>query len=274
MAGAFAAQASDPTAGFYNPGGLALFKKGKLTAGFAADYLNESQYQGLAPGIGEGNAGAAEEELDPPPAPLRGQAPGREIQARHRRLHPLLLQDRVGRPRHLRRPVPCHPRPAPELRPQHQPLLEGRPRASASAPASIYRSAKFSMGRRLSGFNPNAGEFQDVGSFAIDTDWDNGLGWEPGFLNKIGERFAWGVTYRSPIDIDFAGAGRLTQISTGDAQSTPSTAPASPTTPTCRSATAIAFPQTADPRRRLRAQRQACGWRPTSPRPPGAASRG
>ena len=32
MAGAFAAQANDPTAVFYNPGGMALFKKGKLTA--------------------------------------------------------------------------------------------------------------------------------------------------------------------------------------------------------------------------------------------------
>jgi long-subunit fatty acid transport protein len=57
LAGAFTAQASDPTASFYNPGGLALLKKGKLTAGLAADYLNESQYQGAAPGIGAGQAG-------------------------------------------------------------------------------------------------------------------------------------------------------------------------------------------------------------------------
>src|SRR5947208_1053918 len=57
MAGAFTAQANDPTAVFYNPGGLALFKKGKLTAGFAAVEHNESQYQGLSPGIGSGTTG-------------------------------------------------------------------------------------------------------------------------------------------------------------------------------------------------------------------------
>jgi long-chain fatty acid transport protein len=58
MAGAFIAQASDPSAIYYNPGGLALQKKGKLTAGGGTVYHNESQYQGLPPGIGQGTTGA------------------------------------------------------------------------------------------------------------------------------------------------------------------------------------------------------------------------
>ncbi|HET9210757.1 MAG TPA: hypothetical protein VFR03_10185, partial [Thermoanaerobaculia bacterium] len=53
MAGAYVAQADDPTAIFYNPGGLALLKDRKsVSVGTAATSFNEALYQGLPPGIG------------------------------------------------------------------------------------------------------------------------------------------------------------------------------------------------------------------------------
>ncbi len=56
LAGAVVARADDPTADFYNPGALALVKKGKLTVGVGGAFQNESHYQGLPPGIGAGTA--------------------------------------------------------------------------------------------------------------------------------------------------------------------------------------------------------------------------
>jgi long-chain fatty acid transport protein len=217
MAGAFAAQADDPTACFYNPGGLALFKKGKLTVGVAADYLNEAQFQGLAPGIGQGNAGQQKKGFTVPPHVYVVQPLGEKFKLGIAVYTPFSFKTAwdapdtfAGRFLATRGQIQTY-----DLNPN----ISWKIAPSLGLGAGvIYRSAKLSMGRRLSGFNSNAGEFQDVGSFAIDTDWDTGIGWDAGFLNKIGERFSWGVTYRSPISIDFAGAGRLTQISTGDAQ--------------------------------------------------------
>ncbi|HKV11298.1 MAG TPA: outer membrane protein transport protein, partial [Thermoanaerobaculia bacterium] len=67
FSGAFTAQADDPTAVFYNLGGLALLEKGKLTGGSTGVYLNESQFRGTSPGIARGTAGEQEQSLSPQP---------------------------------------------------------------------------------------------------------------------------------------------------------------------------------------------------------------
>lgn len=244
LAGAFTAQASDPTASFYNPGGLALLKKGKLTAGLAADYLNESQYQGAAPGIGEGTAGQQKKGFTILPHLYAVKPLGDKLKLGIAVYTPYSFKTEWDDPgtfagRYL------------TTRGQLQSYdvntnLSWKVTPSLGFGAGvIYRSAKFSMGRRLPRANPNTGEIQDVGSFAIDTDWDYGLGWDAGFLHKIGQGFAWGVSYRSPIRIDFAGAGRLTQISTGDSQLDALNRAALPYDTNLRIGTSIDFPQTA-----------------------------
>jgi long-chain fatty acid transport protein len=244
LAGAFTAQASDPTASFYNPGGLALLKKGKLTAGLAADYLNESQYQGAAPGIGVGTAGQQKKTFTILPHLYAVLPLGDKLKLGVAVYTPYAFKTEWEDPgafagRYL------------TTRGQFQSYdvntnLSWKVTPSLGFGAGvIYRSAKFSQGRRLPRANPNTGEIQDVGSFAIDTDWDYGLGWDAGFLHKIGQGFAWGVSYRSPIKIDFAGAGRLTQVSTGDAQIDALNRAALPYDTNLRIGTSIDFPQTA-----------------------------
>ena len=244
LAGAFAAQASDPTASFYNPGGLALLKKGKLTAGLAADYLNESQYQGSAPGLGVGQAGQQKKGFTVLPHAFAVKPLGDKLKLGIAIYSPYAFKTEWEDPgsfagRYL------------TTRGQLQSYdlnanLSWKVTPSFGLGAGvIYRSARFSMGRRLPRTNPNTGEVQDVGSFAIDTDWDYGLGWDAGFLHKIGQGFAWGVTYRSPVKVDFAGAGRLTQVSTGDAQIDTLNRAALPYDTNLRIGTSIDFPQTA-----------------------------
>jgi long-chain fatty acid transport protein len=243
MAGAFAAQANDPTASFYNPGGLALFKKGKLTAGFAVDYLNESQFQGVSPGIGQGTTGQQKKGFLLHPHVYAVKPLGDKLKLGIAVYTPFSFKTEwndpgtfAGRDLATRGQLQTY-----DLNTN----LGWKVTPSFGFGAGvIYRSAKFSMGRRLPRTNPNTGETQDVGSFALDTDWDYGLGWDAGFLHKIGQGFAWGVTYRSPIDIDFAGAGRLTQISTGDAQIDALNRAALPYDSNLPIATSISFPQT------------------------------
>jgi long-chain fatty acid transport protein len=244
MAGAFTAQADDPTACFYNPGGLALFKKGKLTAGLAADSLNESQYQGNAAGTGAGTAAAQDKIWTLSPHLYAVLPLGDRFKLGVGVYSPFSFRTQWADPgafagRYL------------ATRGQLESYDVNANLAWKITPSLgfgagvIYRNARFSMGRRLGGTNPDTGETQDVGSFALDTDWDHGVGWDAGFLDKIGDRFAWGISYRSPINIGFAGAGRLTQISTGDAQLDALNRATLPYDTDLPIGTAIDFPRTA-----------------------------
>src|SRR5688572_1059437 len=63
MGGVFVAQANDPTAVYYNPGGLGLLAKKKgASLGVTTSKFNESLFQGLG-GIGGGTAAEQETPL-------------------------------------------------------------------------------------------------------------------------------------------------------------------------------------------------------------------
>lgn len=55
----------------------------------------------------------------------------------------------------------------------------------------------------------------EVGDAHLESDLDSGYGWNLGLLHKVNPSFSWGLSYRSKIDIDYSGDGRFTQISTG-----------------------------------------------------------
>ena len=49
----------------------------------------------------------------------------------------------------------------------------------------------------------------------LESDFDTGYGFTVGLLHKVNPSFSWGLSYRSAIDIDYAGDARFPQISTG-----------------------------------------------------------
>lgn len=216
MAGAVVARADDPTAGFSNPGALALIDKGKLTTGSSGVDFNEVQFQGSSPGLGAGTAAQQEKLIVPLPHAFTLAKLGKYFKVGAGAYTPFAFKTSWADPD----------------------AFAGRSIATSGQLQSydantnvavklgkklglgaglIYRSSKLSLGRRLIGFQPGVGD-TDVGSFAVETDWNTGLGWDAGFLWNINDRWSLGATYRSPIDVDYQGSGTLTQIKTGNAQ--------------------------------------------------------
>jgi long-chain fatty acid transport protein len=218
MGGAFTAQANDPTAVFYNPGGLALLEKGKLTAGTASMYLNESQYRGTSPGPGAGTS--AEQEAGFTTIPVHTYAVKKL--GDHFKLGAGLYQP-YGFENQWTDPASFAGRTLTtdsELQVfDVSSVLAWKVTPSFGLGAgAVYRNSKLSTGRRIQALNPTTAERVDIGSLAFETDNDAGFGWTAGLLHRIGTRFSWGISYRSPIEIDFQGSGTLTQVLTGDDQ--------------------------------------------------------
>jgi long-chain fatty acid transport protein len=243
LAGAFVARADDPTAGFFNPGALALVAKGKLTAGVAGEYLGDSRYQGLPPGIGAGTAAQQEKQILPAASAFALKALGKSLKVGVGFYSPYGFNTEwADQDTFAGRFV------ATNAQLQSYDLnanvaWQVTPGLGLGA-GVIYRTSQLSMGRRLSGFQPGVGP-RDVGSFAIDTDWETGIGWDAGVLFKVGDRFSIGASYRSPIDITYAGAGKLTQIVTGDATFDALNRITLPYGTSLPVATSIGFPSTA-----------------------------
>jgi long-chain fatty acid transport protein len=66
--------------------------------------------------------------------------------------------------------------------------------------------------------NPFTGRITDIGNARLASDYGDSIGWNLGVLFKPSDRFRFGASYRSDMDIDLDGEADFTQISTGNAQ--------------------------------------------------------
>jgi long-chain fatty acid transport protein len=216
MGGAYVAQADDPSAIFYNPGGLALMKKPKgIAAGATLTALNESLYQGLPPGLGAGTTGEQETPMSTIPYAFVTLPLGNRIVSGVGVYTPVRWQTKWASPE----------------------TFAGRFRATSSqlqtydvtttfglkvtdtlglGGGAIYRSSQISASRHLGSIF--GGTLRDVADVQMKTDFESSLGWNFGLLHRPTQGFAWGATYRSAFDTEYAGVGTLTQIPTGNTQ--------------------------------------------------------
>jgi long-chain fatty acid transport protein len=214
MAGAFVAQASDPSAIVYNPGGLALLEKKKsVSAGMAVAAFNESLYQGLPPGIGIGATGEQETGPAIPPHAYVTLPVGRRMVAGVGIYSPFRMNTEwsdpggfVARHQATKSSIEAWDL-APTLGVQLSPSL-------GLGIGAIYRSSEVAVSRRIPG---EQGTGFDIASLDMKTDMEPGYGWTAGMLLKR-KRFSVGFSYRSAIETDYVGVGRLTQVETGDPQ--------------------------------------------------------
>lgn len=216
MAGAFVAQASDPSAIVYNPGGLALLEKKKsISAGMAVTAFNESLYQGLPPGIGIGATGEQETSPAIPPHAYVTLPVGGRMVAGVGLYSPFRMNTEWSDPgafvaRHLATKSSIEAWDlAPTLGIQLSPSL-------GVGLGAIYRSSEVAVSRRIPGEAVD-GSLIDVASLDMKTDMEPGYGWTAGLLWKR-KHFSFGFSYRSAIETDYVGVGRLSQIETGDPQ--------------------------------------------------------
>ncbi len=216
MAGAYVAQADDPTAIFYNPGGLALLADRKsVSIGTAATSFNEALYQGLPPGIGGGTTGEQETSIDTLHHAWVVYPLGDYFVAGVGAFSPFRLNNEwadadtfAGRSIATASEITTY---------DVVPTLAFQPTERFGIGLGlIYRSSELSASRRLSG--TLAGQPVDIASLSLDTDMEPAFGFTFGMLHKASPRFSWGLSYRSAIETDFIGTGELTQIETGNDQ--------------------------------------------------------
>ena len=218
MAGAFVAQAEDPSALFYNVGALGLLDEDgpNVTVGLSLSTIDDADYRGLPPGVGAGEQGRVSdiEELTP-------HAFG-AFDLGERTTLGLGLYSPFGFEIDWAEPD--------EFAGRYESLLseldtldlavgiayEAQPNFALGA-SLVYRSSDFSFQRRLASFDPAAGSIVDVASLVTDASDETGLGFTAGVLWRSDAQWSLGVTYRSSIDIDYGGGARLTQILTGNA---------------------------------------------------------
>ncbi len=217
MAGAFTAQADDPSAMFHNVGGLAFQDERRFAAGFTWITAVEADFSGLPPGFGTGVSAEQETLSEFPPhfywveplspalsfglainAPFGLKSDWRDKDAFAGRF----ISEKAGM-----RTLDLNPN------------LGWRASDKLGLGVGlIVRFSDLELNRRLAGFDPSSGQVVEVARAALESDFDEGIGWQAGLLHRASSSFSWGFSYRSGLTVEYGGAGRLTQTPTGNPQ--------------------------------------------------------
>lgn len=215
MAGAFAAQADDASAIYYNPGAVAFVKK-KVSLGIAPAVLQDGHYQGQPPGAGAGTTGNQNQLFTLPAHVYLLKPLGPTVKFGLGTYSPFGFRSGWQDPATFPgRTVST----AAELKTYDVNATlawQATPTLGLGA-GVVYRNAILQQRKRLQSLDPLAGSLVDVASLSAKTDYDRGAGWTAGLLDQLGP-LSVGLSYRSPMTIRFGGSGRLTQVATGNAQ--------------------------------------------------------
>jgi long-chain fatty acid transport protein len=212
VAGACIAQVDDPTAVFYNPGALGLLKKKKgVSAGVTTTSLRPFQFEGRG-SIGEVKTSneilpAAFLTLPFPLLPKSTFGLG-AFYSMHAGSDWQSPESFAGRYTATRSNIETYDV-APTVGMELTPTL-------GIGLGAVYRTGKIALERRR-GAELNS-VMRDIASESLETDTQSTLGWTAGLLLRPSTRFSFGASYRSPMTMEFEGAGTLEQIETGNAQ--------------------------------------------------------
>lgn len=215
LAGAFAAQVDDPSAVYYNPGALGLLKKKKgATVGAAYGRRNEGLFQGLPPGIGAGTTGEQKKGSTILPYGFVSVPMGKHLVSGVGIYSPLRIESEWATPDQYAGRFSAT---SSRIETLDVATMFGLTATHVGiGGGAIMRSSNITASRRL-GSNLD-GAIRDVATLDMKTDDVRAYGWSAGLLVRPGPAFSLGLTYRSRIRADYGGAGKLTQIPTGNAQ--------------------------------------------------------
>lgn len=214
MAGAFTAQADDPSMLFHNAGGLAFVDERAFAAGATLIISTTADFRGGTPFPGTAARGEQEKLFETPPhvyyvQPLGGDwnfgfgvntpfglttewknketFPGRWLSTKAA-LRTFDLNPTLG--------------------------WKASPKFGLGF-GVIARFSDVELERFIPQTHPITHLPTDVARVSLESDLDSGYGWNFGILHKYNESFSWGFSYRSRVTIDYGGDARFTQIPTG-----------------------------------------------------------
>jgi long-chain fatty acid transport protein len=216
MAGACVAQAADPTTIFCNPGALALIPKKKgASIGVSASAFNQSLYQGLPPGVGAGTASQQTTPRTIQPHAFVALPLGAHAVFGTGFYHPFRMHTEWAAPDQFAGRFVAT---SSEVE-----VYDVAPTVAVHVGDSfgigaggIYRTSTMSAARRVA--TTSGGVQQEIAALTMKSDARHSVGWNVGLLIRPSPTFSLGASYRSKTKADVSGAGRLTQIKTGNAQ--------------------------------------------------------
>jgi long-chain fatty acid transport protein len=215
MGGAVVATTNDPSSIFYNPGGLALFKKRKGVAlGVSTTKRNESLFQGLPPGIG---AGTSSEQTTPTtviPHAFLSLPFGKKAVIGLGTYKPFRMETEWADPGSFAGRFIATRSSIDALDVAPTIAVALTPNFGIGA-GGIYRTSKIEADRHFG--SALDGTLRDIGTLTLKTDSEKAYGWTAGMQYR-GKVLSWGASYRSQVNTDYVGVGRLTQTLTGDTQ--------------------------------------------------------
>jgi long-chain fatty acid transport protein len=214
MAGAFTAQADDPTAMFHNAAGLAFQNERAFSLGFTYITASDAKFEGADPFPGADATGEQKKLQEFPPHAYWVQPLNPRVVFGLGLESPFGLSiewddinnwsGRFISTLSALRAVDLNPTIA--------------WKANDSFGVGIGVIGRFSdveLERRLGRVNPFTQTAADIADVHLESDFDTGYGFNVGLLHKWNNSFSWGLSYRSKIKLDYEGDGRLTQILTG-----------------------------------------------------------
>jgi len=214
MAGAFTAQADDPSAMFHNAAGIA-FQQGEVALGFTYIRSLEASLEGADPFPGAGYSAEQETLSEFPPHAYWVQPMGGTWTFGLGVFTPFGLTTEWEDPNEFRGRFLSSRASLTAV--DVNPTLGWRVTPSFGLGfGAVGRFSTVELRRNIPQFNPFTQTIADIGTVELEGDFDNeGFGWNAGLLHKVNNSFSWGLSYRSEIDVDYEGDAEVTQNLTG-----------------------------------------------------------
>jgi long-chain fatty acid transport protein len=216
MGGAFTAQADDPSALFYNAGGLAFVEKQEFSIGDTYIHATKADFDGDNPFPGAGYHANQKKLSEFPPHAYWVRPLGGSVKLGVGITTPFGLTTEWENPdqfagRFLSTKAALRVFDV-------NPTLGWQVGNLGIGIGAIARFSDVELNRHASAVNPFTQTLADIGKLKLSSDFNTAYGWNIGILHKFNESFSWGLSYRSQITVNYDGDATLTQIPTGNAQ--------------------------------------------------------
>ncbi|HET9226652.1 MAG TPA: outer membrane protein transport protein [Thermoanaerobaculia bacterium] len=216
MAGAFTAQADDPSLLFHNAGGLGFVTERQISTGLTWITSTEAELEGANPFPGAGYT-AEQEKLSEFPPHLYWVQPindtwkfGLGVNAPFGLTtsweNPDEFAGRFLSSKAALRAIDVNP------------TLGWNIGNFGIGIGAVARFSDVELNRNVGTINPFTQRVADVGRLVLESEFGTAYGFNAGILHKVNNSFSWGLSYRSKVDMDYEGDARLTQVLTGNAQ--------------------------------------------------------
>lgn len=217
MAGAFTAQADDPSALFHNAGGLAFVTEREFLAGLTYIRSTQADFEGANPFPGEGYS-AQQEDLSEFPPHLYYVQPINETWKFGLGVNspfglttewedPEEFAGRFISTKAALRAIDVNPTLGWQINPSF-----------GIGIGAVARFSDVDLNRIVGANNPFTQTRVNVARLNLQGGFDQGYGFNVGLLHKWNNSFSWGLSYRSEVKVEYEGDARLTQLLTGNPQ--------------------------------------------------------